>query len=209
MSTTEAQSRSAYMAAYRAKHKEELAQKAAVRASNRSEESRAARNARNAVYYAKNRSAIIEKRTAKALVDPGHMKALKATSRLKRKDSIREKDAAYYQSNKRRILSRNSDYWKRNPDVKRRASATRRARVASAEGRLSAGIFDRLMRLQRGKCANCKVDIRDSADLDHILPLALGGSNDDANVQLLCVSCNRSKQAKHPSVWAKLNGRLL
>ena len=37
---------------------------------------------------------------------------------------------------------------------------------------------------------------------DHVMPLALGGSNDAANIVASCPSCNMSKGAKHPIEWA-------
>jgi hypothetical protein len=51
----------------------------------------------------------------------------------------------------------------------------------------------------RGKCAECGVDITMelTADphIDHIIPLAKGGTNDLVNLQLLCQSCNLKKLA--------------
>lgn len=34
------------------------------------------------------------------------------------------------------------------------------------------------------------------AEMDHIVPLFMGGSNDDANLQMLCVECHLAKTAK-------------
>lgn len=60
-----------------------------------------------------------------------------------------------------------------------------------------------LLIAQRCKCAGCSKFFEATWDchLDHNLPLALGGTNDVENLQLLCQHCNSTKQAKHPTVW--------
>ena len=66
--------------------------------------------------------------------------------------------------------------------------------------------------MQKGKCAyyaTCRKSIRNGFHIDHILALSKGGSNWIRNIQLTCASCNLSKQAKHPLVFARQIGLLL
>ena len=52
---------------------------------------------------------------------------------------------------------------------------------------------------ERGCCAHCGVritmELEASGHVDHIVPLAAGGSNDLVNLQLLCQACNLEKSA--------------
>lgn len=45
-----------------------------------------------------------------------------------------------------------------------------------------------------GVCRVCKEDVREYAwDIDHILALCDGGTNEDSNLQLLCCNCHAVK----------------
>lgn len=48
-------------------------------------------------------------------------------------------------------------------------------------------------RRDQGRCVAC--DSRERLEFDHIIPIAMGGSNTVRNIQLLCERCNREKSA--------------
>lgn len=101
--------------------------------------------------------------------------------------------------------------WKRsNPDQVLAQGRARRARLKGAVGKHTAADVKVITRAQRGKCAWCREPLSiGQRHVDHIMPLALGGSNDRQNIQVLCRDCNLSKGAKHPIEFAQQQGRLL
>ncbi|MBW8617177.1 MAG: HNH endonuclease [Hyphomicrobiales bacterium] len=52
-----------------------------------------------------------------------------------------------------------------------------------------------LFLMRKGLCAVCiqKIEAGKAWDIDHILPLALGGTNAPENLQILCRPCHRAK----------------
>lgn len=100
-------------------------------------------------------------------------------------------------------------YYRKNKVKYRTYTRNRRARVRSARDTHSADDIQRLLVLQRGKCANCRKPLAHNYEADHRMPLALGGSNGAGNMELLCRRCNRSKGAKLPHIFAQENGRLI
>lgn len=142
----------------------------------------------------------------------------------KKRDALKQYAAEYYLENAerkkeaaRKWLSENrekanatkSKYRKANPNSHRAEKHNRMARIANNGGRLSVGLGAKLFRLQRGKCACCGLPLGDDYHLDHIMPLALGGSNTDDNIQLLRSKCNLQKNAKHPVEFMQQRGFLL
>ncbi|MBS7805775.1 HNH endonuclease [Rhizobiales bacterium TNE-4] len=57
----------------------------------------------------------------------------------------------------------------------------------------------------KGHCAQCSLKITPGKrwDLDHVIPLSLGGSNDITNLQVLCQACHTQKTKSDVSSNAK------
>lgn len=95
------------------------------------------------------------------------------------------------------------------PSLMRTYWQNRRSRKLANGGVLSVGLAAKLFKLQKGKCACCKKPLGSAYHMDHIMPLALGGSNADDNMQLLRARCNQQKSAKHPIDFMQQRGFLL
>ncbi|MFM8292967.1 MAG: HNH endonuclease, partial [Microcystaceae cyanobacterium] len=58
-------------------------------------------------------------------------------------------------------------------------------------------VRDYVLQRDRHRCQSCgKSGETITLQIDHIIPLAAGGSNDLSNLQTLCANCNRLKSAK-------------
>ncbi len=128
-------------------------------------------------------------------------------------DRKTETQSAWRQENKEKDRASHRQWRLDNVDATVAMMANRRARKAEAGGTYNANDVQNLLRLQKGKCAACCVKLilagKGRFHVDHIMPIALGGSNWPHNLQLLCPTCNFKKHAKDPFDWAKQNGRLL
>jgi 5-methylcytosine-specific restriction endonuclease McrA len=114
-----------------------------------------------------------------------------------------------YAANKKMLLARELARRKAKPELFIALSSKRRARKRAAVGTFTAADITDIRRLQRDKCAACRRPLRGKGDIDHIIALSGGGSNDRRNLQLLCHSCNSSKQARHPIEFMQSRGFLI
>lgn len=129
------------------------------------------------------------------------------TNREKRAENNRK----WRQANPDKEAERSRRWRKANPEKCKAMKQNRRAKKKGNGGKLSKDIAQRLLTLQKGKCAcACGADLKKTGyHLDHIMPISLGGKNTDDNIQLLTPKCNLRKSAKHPGDWARENGRLI
>jgi 5-methylcytosine-specific restriction endonuclease McrA len=79
-----------------------------------------------------------------------------------------------------------------------------RASASEAESRRRDAAYRARVRerrlLERSECAYCGVDIP-AHFKDHVVPKALGGSDDEANIVPCCKPCNASKSQRTPEGW--------
>lgn len=124
--------------------------------------------------------------------------------------SISERVSRWRDENSERERARIAKWAKDHPERRRLSTGARRARLRNQCGVVTKDIFQRLLKLQRGKCAVCRTSLSKSGShIDHVMPLKLGGLHDDANMQLLCPRCNISKHAQHPVEYMQKKGFLL
>jgi len=141
------------------------------------------------------------------------------TKREKRRQSCRE----WYWRNVERERERGRQKRAKNIEYYREHSITynaknlnrlaviarnRRARQKANGGRHSLADVQLLFVKQKGKCAYCRTRLG-KYHVDHIEPIARGGSNDRSNLQLLCKPCNKTKSARDPLEFVRQQGLLL
>lgn len=141
--------------------------------------------------------------------NPDIERAYRAKYYYENKEKVRQRGARYWAENLEKARARLARYRAANKDKSSIYRQNRRANKANNGGTLSPGLAQRLHKLQRGKCACCGQPLKNDYHLDHILPLALGGTNTDSNIQLLLPICNRQKHSKHPVDFMQQRGLLL
>lgn len=155
------------------------------------------REARRA-YLQENSEAIRKKSRDAYAANPEKFRSIQKLNRLKEPEKYREKSRLYKLA---------------NPEIVAAGNRKRKAMKKGATGAHTAIDVQKIFDGQRGLCANCRKKLFKSGakkfHVDHVMPLAKGGSNDKYNLQLLCPWCNLSKHSKDPIDWAQENGRLL
>lgn len=155
-----------------------------------------------------------EKRWREA--NPDKVKEMARRARLKRAERHPEASAEYYRrwlakpENRIAQNARIRAWQVANPDKVRAATRNRRAKIAGSLGEHTAADLAEILDAQGNRCAYCKVDLRRvRKHVDHITPIARGGSNGRANLQYLCQPCNQTKNSKDPNDFARSLGLLI
>lgn len=77
-------------------------------------------------------------------------------------------------------------------------------------GHFTQADIDRILHLQRHRCAICRVPLRGKRmHIDHITPIARGGTHAPRNLQICCEPCNLKKGSSDPIAHMRKLGRLL
>lgn len=141
--------------------------------------------------------------------NPDKHKSRVAAWRAANTDKVKAQNAAWQAANPDKVKAYDAAWKAANPESLRVSNQNRRARRKKAGGTLSKDLAAKLFKLQKGKCPCCKQPLGDDYHLDHVVPLALGGSNTDDNIQLLRQRCNSQKNAKHPVDFMQSRGLLI
>jgi 5-methylcytosine-specific restriction endonuclease McrA len=131
-----------------------------------------------------------------------------------RRASARASMAKLYQQDPKRFSARAHAREKQllidNPVALRLSQAARRAaynvrKAGTASERGLTAIVRRVWDKTDGKCAACAATGK--LELDHVVAVINGGTNDESNLQFLCKTCNCSKGKRDYDMW--LNSRPL
>lgn len=182
------------------------------------------RNIRRRQLYAANPEPVLSKNRERWAADPEAKQAANRRAYVKKREERIAKQKEYAEQRKEEIRSYQRAYRaEHREEHKARAkadyAANRERYIAHARnreiseraaGRYTAEEVSEIFQMQKGKCAYCRADLkRVRRNIDHIMPIKLGGENTRKNLQLLCKPCNARKSAKHPISFAQELGLLL
>lgn len=108
---------------------------------------------------------------------------------------------------KRRVY--NQEYAKKNAEKVATKERNKRAIKLRNGGTHTKEDVADIMKMQRGKCAYCRINLGKKYHVDHVVPSVKGGSNGRKNLQILCALCNHKKHARDPVEFAQSLGFLL
>lgn len=163
----------------------------------------------NRAWEAANKYRIAAKKAAYYQANKEKKRAYNAARYPEIKERMKITGGIYYLKNKEKVAEYGANWKKENQSRVRIHNLNRRSRRQEVGGKLSIGLSEKLFKLQKGKCPCCREPLGDRYHMDHIVPLALGGSNTDENMQLLRSTCNQKKHVKHPVQFMQERGYLL
>ena len=114
----------------------------------------------------------------------------------------------YRQQNREWLAAQKRVYREANKELIAAAKRTYKARKRDAVGTHNGDDVKEILKRQRGRCAYCRCKLK-KYHVDHIHPLALGGTNWPNNLQILCAPCNLRKKDKDAADFARELGFLI
>jgi 5-methylcytosine-specific restriction endonuclease McrA len=156
----------------------------------------------NRDWYARNREAVMARTNEWRRNNPEKVKAIAERRRKTHSDRVkaeqRKSKQRAYAADPQKFIERALAWTKQNPDAYRAIKRRRKARKrGSQEGAHSAQEWQELKARYDYRCLCCgKQEPEIELTVDHVVPVALGGSDHISNIQPLCRSCNSSKWTK-------------
>jgi 5-methylcytosine-specific restriction endonuclease McrA len=125
------------------------------------------------------------------------------------KERIRERNKKRYLLKRDTIAEQNKKWQTENPEKVKALLHKRRALKRKSADHFTAKDLIAILKAQGHKCVYCQANLKKvKKHIDHIKPLAKGGSNGRENIQYLCARCNQTKNAKDPIEFARELGLL-
>lgn len=133
--------------------------------------------------------------------NPDKVRARRLAWKHANPETNREYARAWAAANVERNRGRASAWQKNNPGRVRANRDARRSRKRGGGDRYTAAEWRQAVEACGGRCFYCGA--AEATTADHIVPLALGGSNAIGNIAPACPTCNSSKQATPVGDWLR------
>lgn len=148
-------------------------------------------------YYKRYREANAEKIAAYRKEHAADFKTYTQRWRKRNPDKVRANARKWEQSHPERKGESYKRWRKKNPDKALQNDHRRRARLRNAKGKFT---LEEWMALKRAYGHTCLACGRGEPEIklvpDHVIPIARNGANDIDNIQPLCETCNKRKNAR-------------
>jgi len=192
------------------KYREANPEKVRAKSKKYCEANREKLRAKAGVYYAANPEKCRARSKAYREADPEKLRAKAGVYYAANPEKCRARSKAYREADPEKVLAiqkawreanrgkeraRHKKYREANPEKRCATAALRRARKNGAAGQATAEQRAARWEVFGGKCYICGAP---AEAIDHVVPLARGGSNWPANLRPICNRCNSTKGAKWP-----------
>ena len=137
-------------------------------------------------------------------LNPEKMSVHSAAWRKSNPDKVSAYTSAWYKTNVEHVSHMNAAWKKANPDKVKAQRHRRRSRKTGAGGSYTQAEVNTLVVLCNWVCGYCGE--RSYQHLDHVVPVASGGSSSIDNMLPTCSGCNLSKGKKEVLVWLASKG---
>lgn len=141
--------------------------------------------------YNQNREVVIAATKAWREANPDKVRAW-SRKRWVENETYREQQRAWRTANLEKVSACEKRYKRENPHVGTAARHRRRARMLAAGPGITSAEWLEVLAEFDHRCAYCHKHF-DALELEHMVPLARGGSNARRNVVPACGDCNRQK----------------
>jgi 5-methylcytosine-specific restriction endonuclease McrA len=176
----------AYMKAYRVANRERLQEQERLYRQTHADEVAARRKA----YWETHRDKQIPQLRAYRQAHKEDFVAYRKNERLTQPDKLAARNKAYCEAHREELRAYRAT---RREETRINANNTR-ARKCGARGVFTIAEWRALCAWFNGACLCCGAT--EKLTIDHVVPLSKGGLNTTANIQILCIHCNKRKQSK-------------
>jgi 5-methylcytosine-specific restriction endonuclease McrA len=154
-----------------------------------------------AKYYSSHKQESKENHKKWLSLHPGKMKEYTRKYQSTHRAEVNARNAEYRKNHPEQIRNQTRSWRLRNPEKAIMSVHRRRARRLGAHGECSGSDIRLLKTILGTSCASCGAC--KCLSIDHVIPLAAGGSNHPTNIQFLCGSCNSSKNTRRKDYRTK------